>query len=175
MLAELERLTAGIDQALDRLAGAFPGRTLTVVSALAEGADRLVASRALARPDAALVAVLPLPRREYVSDFPSPASKAEFHGLLALATDVVEPADTRPRDEAYEQAGRAALDRSDAVIAIWDGQTSQGRGGTAEIVAEARARGLPLAWVHAGNRKPGTMEPTSLGPEQGLVTYERIA
>jgi len=44
----------------------------------------------------------------------------------------------------------------------------------AEVIARARARGLPLAWVHAGNRTRGTMEPTSLGVDQGSVTYENF-
>jgi hypothetical protein len=43
-----------------------------------------------------------------------------------------------------------------------------------EIVAAACARGLPLAWIHAGNRTPGTLEPTSLDDAQGTVTDERI-
>jgi hypothetical protein len=29
-------------------------------------------------------------------------------------------------------------------------------------------------WVHAGNRRPGTQEPTSLGAEQGKVTVENF-
>jgi hypothetical protein len=45
---------------------------------------------------------------------------------------------------------------------------------TAEVVARDRALRLPLAWVHAGNRKPGTMEATSLGADQGHVTYENL-
>ena len=60
------------------------------------------------------------------------------------------------------------------LIALWDGQAAQGQGGTGEIVAEARQLALPIAWVHCGNRKPGTQEPLSLGAEQGLVTFERF-
>jgi len=66
------------------------------------------------------------------------------------------------------------LDRCDLLLAIWDGLAAQRQGGTGAIVAEARRRGLPLAWVHAGNRKPGTTEPTTLGDQQGTVTYERF-
>jgi hypothetical protein len=33
---------------------------------------------------------------------------------------------------------------------------------------------LPIARVHAGNRKPGTLESTSLGIEQGSVSYENF-
>ena len=43
-----------------------------------------------------------------------------------------------------------------------------------EIVAQARERSLPLAWIHAGNRNPGTGFSTSLGPEQGKVTFEHL-
>jgi hypothetical protein len=39
------------------------------------------------------------------------------------------------------------VDRADAVIALWDGEPSRGRGGTAEIVAYAKERGVPLVLV----------------------------
>lgn len=61
-----------------------------------------------------------------------------------------------------------------AHIAVWDGQEAQGQGGTAAIVAQARQRGLPLAWIRAGNRRPGTQEPMILGEEQGKVSFERF-
>ncbi len=46
--------------------------------------------------------------------------------------------------------------RSDVLLALWDGQNAQGQGGAGEIVALARQKGLPLAWVKCGNRLPGT-------------------
>ncbi len=60
------------------------------------------------------------------------------------------------------------------LLAVWDGQPPQGAGGTGWVVSEARRRGLPLAWVHAGNRQPGSEQPVSLGDEQGTVTFERF-
>jgi hypothetical protein len=66
------------------------------------------------------------------------------------------------------------LDRCEVLLAIWDGQGAQGQGSTGAIVGQARQRGLPLAWVHAGNRERGTQEPTSMGAEQGLVTLENF-
>jgi hypothetical protein len=66
------------------------------------------------------------------------------------------------------------LDNSEVLITIWDGRDALGRGGTADIVGRARGRGLPIAWVHAGNRQPGNSEPASLGEEQGRVTFEHI-
>lgn len=172
ILTEVGRIERGLGRALRRIEQAFPGRPLTVLSALAEGADRLVVRQVLARPGARLVVPLPLPKTDYLTDFASPESKQEFERLLGQASGVIDLPPAPSRDAAYEAAGRYVLDHSDVVLAIWDGQGAQGRGGTGAIVAAARQRGLPIAWVHAGNRRPGTLEPTSLGPEQGKVTFE---
>jgi hypothetical protein len=144
-----EKLEAGHDALALRIAAAFPGEPWTVISALAEGADRLVARRLLARPATRLVAVPPLAADDYEADFSAAASL---------------------RSSAHCEV----LDRADVLVAVWDGQGAQGQGGTAAIVAQARERALPLAWVHAGNRRPETLGPTSLGAEQGEVTFERL-
>lgn len=174
VLADQEQLEAGLDAVALRLAAAFPGERWTIVSALAEGADRLVVRRLLARPATRLVVVLPLTADDYETDFCAAASRREFRSLLARADDVVQVATAAGRDAAYESAGRELLDRADVLIAIWDGRGAQGQGGTGAIVAQARERGLPLAWVHAGNRRPETLEPTSLGADQGKVAFERL-
>ncbi len=173
-LAEVDEIAAGVEEALGRIARAFPNRRLTVISPLAEGADRLVVKQVLARPRARLIAPLPLPQADYMDDFGTLGSKTEFLRLLDRARRVIELPPRQTREEAYEAVGRYVLDHCDLLIAIWDGQGAQGRGGVGEVVAEARQRGLPLAWIHAGNRRPGTQEPTTLGGEQGKVTFERF-
>jgi hypothetical protein len=173
ILDEIDKLQAGLEQVVHRLEDAYPG-PWTIVSALAEGADRLVAHRLLARKGTRLVAVLPLEREDYETDFATDESRREFADLVDQAVDVVKAPAQASRDEAYEAGGRTVLDRADVLVAVWDGQGAQGLGGTGGIVAQARQRGLPLVWVHAGNRRPGTLEPTSLGDQQGEVTYERI-
>ena len=172
ILAEPGRLTEGVDDALDCVQAAFPAEPLIVVSPLAEGADRLVAHRLLARPGAVLVAALPLPPEDYITDFATAESQAEFQALLRRAVRVVAMAPAATRTAAYEAVGLYILDNCDVLVTVWDGKGPQGQGGTGAIVAEARRRRLPIAWVHAGNRKPGTMAPTSLGDEQGKVTFE---
>jgi hypothetical protein len=173
-LAEEDKVAAGVDEALGRLRDAFPAQRWTVISLLAEGADRLVVHQALAHAEARLVVPLPLPQSDYMAGFESAESKEEFQGLLALADDVITLPPAPTRDEAYAAVGRYVLDHCDLLIAIWDRQGAQGQGGTEEIVAQARQRGLPIGWVHAGNRQPGTQEPTTLGEEQGMVTLERF-
>jgi hypothetical protein len=39
------------------------------------------------------------------------------------------------------------VESSDVLLALWDGGASRGRGGTAEIVAYARERGVPVEVV----------------------------
>ena len=173
-VAGVERIAAGIEASLDRIDRAFPGAVRTVLSCLAEGADRLVAQRMLARPGSRLIVPLPLPRDEYMKDFHSAKSKRAFLDLLARADEVIELPPQPSRADAYRAAGLYVLDHSDVLIAVWDGEDVQGQGGTAEIVARARARKLPIAWVHAGNRRLATTEPTSLGDEQGTVTFENF-
>jgi hypothetical protein len=174
VLTEVDKINAGVQKALRRIECDFAQQPLTVLSPCAEGADRLVVHRVLQRPNGRLVVPLPLSPVEYMKDFELAASKEEFRRLLDRADEVIELPPAPTRNEAYEAAGLYVLDHCDVLIAIWDGQGSQGRGGTAEIVAEARRRKLPIAWVHAGNRKPGTTEPTSLGDEQGAVTFENF-
>jgi hypothetical protein len=118
--------------------------------------------------------VLPLERRDYEQDFRTEESRREFTHLLDRAAKIITVPPTESREAAYEAAGRYVVGRADVLIAVWDGEAGQGRGGTGGVVADARRHGLPLAWVHAGNRHPGTLEPTTLGATQGTVTYERL-
>jgi hypothetical protein len=172
-LADPPRLIAAVDRAVSRIETVF-SLPLTVLSSLAEGADRLVAKRILLRPDAALIAVLPLPEEEYLKDFEADDSRQEFHTLLQCAAEVVSMDRKSSREESYEAAGDYVIENSDVLIVVWDGQVELGRGGTGQVVSSARARKMPIAWVHAGNRNPGTTEPTSLGAEQGNLTFENF-
>ena len=146
VLNDVESITRQIDAALNRIGESFPA-PFTVYSALAEGADRLVARRACDLLAASLTAVLPLPQADYMADFLEDHAKAEFLYLLALASDVVELPATSTRTAAYEAAGRYVLDHSDLLIAVWDGQPPRGQGGTGQIVAEAQQRQLPVVWI----------------------------
>ena len=91
--------------------------------------------------------VLPLPQSDYLRDFGSPESVEQFNSLIsrAIDTDVLRTATSR--EQAYEQAGRAVVDRSDAMIVAWDGQPARGRGGTAEIYAYAQRRQKPTLLI----------------------------
>jgi hypothetical protein len=123
---------------------------LTVVSALAEGADRLVANEVLARKDLnpKLVCVLPVTRENldvYRADFASDESRQEFDHLLEQAWHQIETpaavmsADAK-REDGYLWAGQEVVRNCDVLIAIWDGQPGHGKGGTADLILWTRKR-----------------------------------
>ena len=119
--------------------------TLAIVSALADGADRIVAEAGLAA-GYSLEAILPFARAEYVHDFDtSPESSRAFAELTSRAFSVFE-IDGNPQDRprAYEAAGFVMLANIDLLIAIWDGKPEDGLGGTGQIISRAIADGIPV-------------------------------
>ena len=149
--AEPERLRRRVGEVLAAVAGALPGGA-RLWSALAEGADRIAAEEALAL-GWELACALPLPRTDYEADFADPTSLHEFRLLLARATGVVEldAVAGSERSAAYQRAGRRILAEADLLLAVWDGEAARGPGGTAEMVAEAGARRMPIVWVNAAS------------------------
>ena len=146
VLTTIEAMVRGIADAETRLVPETGAPLLRVISSLAEGADQLVAEAALER-GWELQCPLPFAREEYAKDF-SGAAAERFGALLARATSVFEhDGDRRHADWAYLEAGRTMLAQSDLVIAVWDGQPSRGTGGTAEVVREALARGIPVVRI----------------------------
>jgi hypothetical protein len=144
---------------------------LEIVSALAEGADRMVADAGLAH-GAALVAVLPFPRAAYLQDFPEQHSKQDFERLLARSSEVIE-LDGRieseeTRNAAYSAVGDAVVARSDVIFALWDGQPANGPGGTGEVVDHARRHGRPVLWFKLDHDGKAAAKPTLLLEERTI-------
>ncbi len=137
---------------------------LAVLSPLAEGADRLVAEVVLEKSkEAMLKVVLPLAVSDYLDDFETDESKADFHRLMAKARFPISLREKRLAEEfdeanlaearrlAYGDVGRFVVDHSDVLIALWDGHPAHGKGGTAEIVEYAKKNGCPLYIVNTNN------------------------
>jgi len=126
-----------------------PAAPLIACSPLAEGSDRLFAELAL-ELGYELHALLPFASADYESTFSDKSRVGEYRALLRRAARVTELegslADTK---SAYEAVGRAMVDHSDLLIAVWDGRPAAARGGTPEIIAYALARERPVIWIDA--------------------------
>ncbi len=147
---DLAGLRSRIDDALAAIADAMPGGRFRLVGSLAEGADTIAVDAALAL-GWQVDTVLPFMREEYARDFDEAASRG-LGARLAASANVLELPGSR--DEAggeaaaYERAGRVVLTQSDLLLAVWDGEPARGRGGAAQIVAEAVAHAVPVLVLH---------------------------
>ena len=143
--AELPGIRAGCANASIGLRKDYPGRIIAVMSALAEGADRLVAEEALAL-GLPLTVVLPMPRAMYEQDFTNADSRAQFAALCAAAVDLFElpltPGNTEAgiaeqgpgRARQYASAGVFLCAHCHVLLALWDGKESDQLGGTSQVV-----------------------------------------
>lgn len=173
-----ERIAEALDLIVARLDPAHGTPfAWSVISSLAEGADRLVAKVILERPDSLLEVPLPLPPYDYMTDFKTAESKAAFAGFLEQASMIIYAPRFETRAAAYEWAGQAMVGRSDVVIALWDGKPSRGVGGTADIVTLARRYGRPVVHIRTEGRPEIRVLPALVEDEPSLsaVTGERVS
>jgi hypothetical protein len=95
-----------------------------------------------------LVALLPFPASEYETTFTDSSTSGEFRDLLSRSSEAIElPGTLADTKGAYEVVGHEMVDRSDLLVAVWDGKPSAGRGGTPEIIEYALEQGCPVMWI----------------------------
>ena len=115
------------------------------LSGLAEGTDSLFAEIALqlSIPVEAVIAY-----KNFFNDFaPGPARKRYRH--LLLQCQAVHQLPYRQRsDEAYLAAGNWLVNHSDLLVAAWNGQPAEGKGGTGDVVYYALQRQRPIEHIH---------------------------
>lgn len=152
---DVPTLEKSVEAFLLEIKQSHPSSPLLLVSALAEGADRLAARVALSL-GIGLGVILPMDRLEYEKDFTTRESKAEFAELLEAASFAVaaqtSSAGDRPTDEgqrvlAYRAAGIEISGHGQMLLALWDGNHNGKIGGTADIVSLFRS-GLPGMHEH---------------------------
>lgn len=114
------------------------------ITSLAEGADQIFA-REIIRQGGTLIAVIP--SAGYETTFKTAEALTQYHDLKETAEQTVELDFDAPGEEAYWAAGKRVVELSDEVFAVWDGEQSGGLGGTADVVAFARQRHVPVIVV----------------------------
>lgn len=135
-------IQSAVREELDRLRKIHMATPVILLTAVAEGADRIAAYAAL---DAGLRigVVLPMPQAEYEKDFPAEASVNEFRLLLQRAdwvhivtpsVDAVEMDPDAFRNQQYLDAGIYIARHSQVLFALWDGDKTEKTGGTSHIV-----------------------------------------
>jgi len=142
---------AAADWVLAELTRVVPDTPVTEgLTCLARGADQLFAQVLLER---SLPYVAVIPCREYESTFDSSDDLANFRRLLDGSNGQVYLPFDHPTERAFDAAGRYVVDHCELLIAVWDGQAAQGRGGTGDIVAYARSFGRSIRRLDPATRR----------------------
>ena len=130
---------------LTNLREEYPDRGVSIMSALAEGSDQLVAEEAL-RLGVPIIVPLPMERKIYIRDFESIAVQEKFEFLSSRAAETYElplvPGNTRDsiseygnaRDLQYAQLGVFLCAHCHILLALWDGKDNDKLGGTGQVV-----------------------------------------
>jgi hypothetical protein len=126
---------------------------LVGVTMLGPGADQLFA-RVVLELGGVLYVVQPTVGMQYRDSFPDAEARRGYDELYGQASHVEALEHTESTEQAHMDAGRVVVDRSNALVAVWDGQPARGLGGTADVVTYARQRGIPVTviWPEGATR-----------------------
>ncbi len=143
---DVESLRQQSVEFLTRLQATMPGTEISVISGLAEGADRIFSEAALAL-GMPVEAVLPMPLKHYKNDFDE-ASYAKLEQLLKndkvsqielpLTPGLDGNESSWPqgaRDALYANLSEDLKLRSSVLVTFWDGTFNQLKGGTGDTLA----------------------------------------
>ncbi|WP_411142580.1 hypothetical protein [Streptomyces sp. x-80] len=130
-----------VRQALEQLLQQRADDTLVGVSCIARGSDSLFAEAVLAAGGRLVVLI---PSRDYRQKKVKPDHAPLFDRLVEAAGEVLVMDHETANRQAYETANAALLERADRLVAVWNGEPPTGKGGTADVVTEARGAGIPV-------------------------------
>ena len=133
---------------------AEPGDRVT--SSLAKGGDQLISQLAIAEGLSIEVVV---PCDGYESCFTDVNEAAQYKELLGKAEEVITLDFAAPSEDAFLAAGRKVVERSDRIIALWNGKNAVGKGGTGDIVAYARELGRQVIHVNPDSMTAYCLDP----------------
>src|ERR1700674_908280 len=117
------------------------------VTSVAAGGDLLFAETCI-ELNLPIRVFLPVPKEQFREDFDEPAwDRAECVFKNALSVEVTGAGEKLT--ERYYECGIETVQESQLLIALWDGEPSQGLGGTADMVHFAKEQGRPVIWIHS--------------------------
>jgi len=135
-----EKLINEVEDFLTKIAKKH-GKT-TVLCALADGADQLVARLALKHTNMSLEVPLPMKQEAYEKTL---IHKKDFFGLLHESTlTYVIPKDY---EHPYENLGHYLSFNSDVLLALWDGTYNEKQGGTGDVVKYAKSQKMTIVHI----------------------------
>jgi hypothetical protein len=149
--ADLPAIRCQVVEALARIERMTPNSTHLLISALAEGADQLVAEVAFER-GWEVVALLPMVLDDFIEDFETESAQQRFRSLLdgcfairMLPEGQLDPVITHRCDQQYRDQGTELARQAQVVIVLWDGQPAPPNAvGTSWVVGVCREGPPPV-------------------------------
>ncbi|MFI8907786.1 hypothetical protein ACIGV8_19995 [Streptomyces albidoflavus] len=117
-----------------------PADQLTAVSCVADGPDTWWAHLVL-EAGGRVEAVVPA--EEYQAGLPAEHQET-CAALIRRAVKIRRTGLEQSTSEAHLAGSQLMIDHCDRLVAVWDGLPARGYGGTADAVAYARERGVPV-------------------------------
>ena len=153
--SHVERVRRQITEILTSYRSQAPSTPILLLTAMAPGADQIAAEVGFALLGVQVVAILPMPVKEYEKDFESNEAVAAFHAHLDNCLTVMGYRDFESigendvdaksssdfsfsegaRDVAYRDCGRFISQQSHVLIAVWDGEITSFVAGTSDTVS----------------------------------------
>ncbi len=93
-----------------------------------------------------------IPFHDYVLKFAEGPDREAYMRLLTASAHVEILRKHGTGREAYLQAGKQVVNRSELVVAVWDGRPAAGLGGTGDVVKYARCCGKPIMHMNPVER-----------------------
>jgi len=149
LLTDPAATAAAIRAALDSLRREVPGEWIAL-SSVAEGGDQLFVEQ-VRGIGLSWHAILPLPRAEFAKDFSTEEWKT-VEELLPKAEEVRIITENGAREDAYLDCGMETVNGADVLLAVWDGQSARGKGGTADVVDYAMSIGKPVVIIDSSTQ-----------------------
>lgn len=150
--SEIPSIRNAVNSELNRIDGLASHSPKLLITALAKGADQLVAAEAMQR-GWEVAAILPMPLVDFLEDFETEEERRQFKSLLSRcvssyalpwATELDFDISTL-RDQQYRNQGIYIARQAQVVICIWDGRVVEsGDCGTSLVVRICRQGPPPL-------------------------------
>jgi hypothetical protein len=142
--------TALIYDSIRAVLARLPGPGLVGLTCLARGADQVFAHVVLELGGDIEVVV---PAGDYFDRIDDKASRDRCDAYLARAIAIHTLAYPSANGEAYLAASQEVVDRSDLLLAVWDGSPSSGTG-QAVAYAQSANRDVVTVWPDGAARRP---------------------
>lgn len=162
-------ISKAIDNIIFTIKEHEPTANFEALSPLAEGADTLFARVAISM-GLPLKVILPFEVDEYLKDFSTDRDRQEFYEVYNTVKDTDRifsgSRSGKEKGQLFLEMGRKLVDEADFLIAIWNGKTGKGIGGTTDVVTyaiEKKKNILVISpewehthinYLHEDNRRP---------------------